>query len=95
MTDDRPILLHEFMHAFQQERLPGGARNPDVLRFYQHAKDGGLWPADAYMLSNVGEFFAMSASTYLYGHADRPPSSRAELERRQPHFADWLRDHIH
>lgn len=88
--DDRPILLHEFMHAFQDDRLPGGTRNPDVLRFYQHARTAGLWPPRSYMLKNVSEYFAMCASTYLYGHADRPPLSRDDLAAKQPQFADWL-----
>ena len=92
--DNRPILLHEFMHAFHNDRLPGGRRNPDVLRFYERAKDAGLWPPQSYMLTNVGEFFAMTASTYLCGHADRPPFTRENIVQKQPRYAEWLAGNV-
>ncbi|WP_353068680.1 hypothetical protein RBB75_16205 [Tunturibacter empetritectus] len=92
--DNRPILLHEFMHAFQNDRLPKGRQNPDVLRFYERAKTADLWPPQAYMLKNVGEFFAMTASTYLCGHADRPPFNRANIEQKQPRYAEWLASNV-
>ncbi len=32
--DDRPILLHEYMHVYHFRKLPGGRDNPDILTFY-------------------------------------------------------------
>lgn len=82
------------MHAFQNDRLPGGNLNPDVVKFYERAKTRGLWPLQSYMLKNIGEFFAMTASTYLCGHADRPPSTRANIEQKQPRYAEWLATNV-
>lgn len=90
VSDDRPILLHEFMHAYQAERLPNGGRNAELRTFFARAHTSGMWPADAYMLTNINEFFAMTASVYLYGHADRPPFTRAAIEQKQPLYAKWL-----
>jgi hypothetical protein len=88
--DDRPILLHEYMHVFHVRRLPGGLDNPDVLTFYRRAKRGSLYPADAYLLSNPGEFFAMTASTFLHGRLARAPFTREELRRKQPVYDGYL-----
>gem|GEM_PF-2646186 len=88
--DDRPILLHEFMHVYHLRRLPGGRDNPDILTFYRRAKAGALYPADAYLLSNPGEFFAMTASTVLYGRLAREPFTREALRRKQPIYYGYL-----
>ena len=40
------------------------------------ARTAGEFPAKSYMLSNEGEFFAMTASTYLYGRIQRDPDTR-------------------
>lgn len=89
-TDDRPILLHELMHAYHLQRLPGGIRNPDILTFFRRARAGGLYREDAYLLRNPKEFFAMTASVYLHGRAAREPFTRAELRERQPVYYRYL-----
>lgn len=90
-ADDRPILLHEMMHAYQNGRLPGGMRNAAMQRFFARAHTPGLWPQGSYMLSNEAEIFAMTASVELYGHAARPPFTRDALEAKQPEYAAWIR----
>lgn len=92
--DDRPILLHEEMHAFQNGRLPGGMRNPAMRRFFARARTPGLWPAGSYMLRTEGEFFAMTTSVALYGHAARPPFTRAALAARQPDYLAWIAGNV-
>lgn len=62
------------MHVYHFRRLPGGRNNPDILTFYGRAKDGGFYPAGAYLLTNQGEFFAMTASVYLHGKLRANPS---------------------
>ena len=89
--DDRPILLHEYMHVYHFRRLPGGQDNPDILTFYRRAKRGSFYPADAYLLSNPGEFFAMTASTFLHGRLAREPFTREELRRKQPVYYGYLK----
>jgi hypothetical protein len=89
---EKPIALHEMMHAYHYWVLPERGQNPDVLRFYQRAKDGGFYPADAYVLKNPFEFFAVTASLYLWGNVDRPPHDRKTLHDNQPVYYQWLGD---
>lgn len=93
-ADDRPILLHEEMHAFEAGRLPGGIDNPAMRRFFARAQTPGLWPAGSYMLKNAREFFAMTTSVALYGHAARPPFTREALAQKQPNYLAWIRQNI-
>jgi hypothetical protein len=85
----KPILLHELLHAFHDQQLPNGFANADVEKFYQR---GGAadWPKDSYMMSNAHEFFAVTASVYLYGDIPRPPESRKQLRDKQPQYYQWL-----
>jgi len=87
---ENPILLHELIHALHYLYLPQRGRNPDVLRFYQNAQKGQLYPANEYVMSNVGEFFAVTASLYLWGKVARPPHDRATLHTKQPYYYAWL-----
>lgn len=86
---DNPVLLHELLHGYQRH-LPGGGRNPTLVGAFEAAKAGGQWPARAYMLSNLNEYFAMTASVVLWGRAARPPLTRARLVETQPDYAAWL-----
>jgi hypothetical protein len=89
---EKPVALHEMLHAFHYFVLPERTQNPDVLRFYQRAKDGGFYPPNAYLLSNQGEFFAVTGSLYLWGNVDRPPYNRKTLHDNQPVYYKWLGD---
>lgn len=89
--DDRPILLHEYMHVYHLRRLPGGRDNPDILTFFRRAKAGSFYPADAYLMRNPGEFFAMTASTFLHGRLAREPFTREALRRKQPIYYGYLK----
>jgi CubicO group peptidase (beta-lactamase class C family) len=88
--DSRPILLHEFLHAFHFDKLPRGRANPDIITFYQRAKANSAYPRDSYMLKNPAEFFAMTASAFLHGSVARPPYSRETVMRAQPIYARYL-----
>jgi hypothetical protein len=90
MPPDNPVLLHELLHVYHHSQLPDGRQNRDVLRFYERAKASGEFPADAYMLTNAGEYFAMTASVVLYGRASRPPSTRDTVKRTQPQAYAWI-----
>jgi hypothetical protein len=81
---ENPVLLHELIHRWQLLKMPGGQRNPDVLRFYAAEKASGHWPAQAYMLTNPFEFFAMMASVVLHGVAARPPFRRENVKAKAP-----------
>jgi hypothetical protein len=86
----KPIILHELMHAYHWRVLPGRFKNPDVLLYYHRAKDNGLYPPGSYVLKNPEEFFAVTASLYLWGYVARPPFNRANLKAQQPYYYAWL-----
>jgi hypothetical protein len=87
---EKPVLLHELLHAYHFRVLPGALQNPDLVRFYDNARDGALYPADSYVLKNVQEFFAVTGSLYLWGNVDRPPHTRETLREKQPVYYKWL-----
>jgi hypothetical protein len=90
LPPQRPIVLHELLHAFHAYMLPGGVNNPDVLLYYSRARDYRLYPANEYVLTNAREFFAVTASLYLWGNVDREPHTRERLRAQQPFYYDWL-----
>jgi hypothetical protein len=90
LPPQQPIVLHELLHAYHAFVLPQGARNPDVIGFYEEARSKGLYPAGSYVLVNPMEFFAVTGSLYLSGHVDRPPGDRETLRARQPEYYAWL-----
>lgn len=83
---ENPVLLHELLHVYQARRLPGARDNPHLVAAFDQARRSGDWPARAYMLSNINEFFAMTGSVALWGRAARPPSTRERLKAAMP---DW------
>jgi hypothetical protein len=90
---EKPILLHELLHAFHFWVLPDGFENADVLRFYNIARERRRYPSrgrDGYVLSNAKEFFAVTASIYLWGVAERAPFTREHLKAKQPKYYAWL-----
>lgn len=91
LEPEKPILLHELLHAYHDQQLPAGFANADVERFYERGKTAG-WPVDSYMMSNSHEFFATTASVYLFGDIPRPPESRKQLRTKQPQYYQWLAD---
>jgi len=42
------------------------------------------------VLTNNREFFAVTASLYLWGYVARPPNNRETLRLKQPYYYDWL-----
>lgn len=92
VPQEKPVLLHELLHAYHFRILPGALQNPDLLRFYGIARQNELYPPGAYVLKNVQEFFAVTGSLYLWGNVDRPPFDRATLHDKQPVYYQWLGD---
>jgi hypothetical protein len=87
---EKPVVLHELLHAYHFRVLPGALENPDLVRFYGIAKEGELYPPDSYVLKSEQEFFAVTASLYLWGNVDRPPRTRDNLREKQPVYYKWL-----
>ena len=90
LAPDRVILLHELLHAYHHQVLAGGERNPTVIAAYQAAL--GIYPFNRNedFLANEREFFAVTASIYLYGNILRPPYSRETIQEAQPAYFNYL-----
>jgi hypothetical protein len=86
----KPVLLHELMHAYHDQRIKRGFRNPDILRYYEQAKGISAFAAKSHMMSDVQEFFACSATTYLFGVTAQEPYQRAKVQQNQPEFFQYL-----
>jgi hypothetical protein len=86
----RPVMLHEMLHAYHYEMLPNGFKNKAIAAHYQDAKSGQLYPADAYLMTNEPEFFAVTASVFLYGKDSQEPFTRANIKQKQPEYYRYL-----
>lgn len=85
---DNPVLLHELLHVWLTHAT--GAQRARIDRAYAEARRSGRYPGSAYMLTNVGEFFAMTASVVLWGKAARLPFARDRVKTDMPDYYDWL-----
>lgn len=88
MYAQRPAMLHELLHAYHNRMLPRGFKNVGILLHYNHAKDGQLFPAEAYLMTNEREFFAVTASVFLYGNDG--PITRSNIREKQPDYYNYL-----
>lgn len=86
----RPLLLHEFMHAYHQQKLPQSNRNPDILGFYEKAKSLNTYSPKSHMMENQNEFFACSATTYLFSVTAQEPFKREKVKTAQPGLHAFL-----
>ncbi len=97
-TKRMPVfVLHELAHAYHDQVVPGGFKNPDILDAYQKAKDSGAYqavrrwtgekfadkPSEAYAMTNQMEYFAESTESY-FDRNDMEPFDRAELQAKDP-----------
>lgn len=86
----RPVLLHEFMHALHHQWVPRGLGNRELLSLYRAAQSLTAYHPRSHMMSNVQEFFACSATTYLYGATEQEPFTREKLQAAQPELMGLL-----
>ncbi len=84
----KPIVLHELLRAFHEQKL--GYGQPKVLKFFEQARALGAWPADATMLTDAREFFAATSTVYLFGTIDTPPFTQAQVRAAQSEYWAWL-----
>jgi hypothetical protein len=86
--NERPVLLHELLHAYHANMLPDGFNNSVVLSYYKAGKS--IYPSDAYLMTNEREFFAVTASVFLYGKEAVEPFTRAKIREKQPEYYNFL-----
>ncbi len=87
-SSERPVLLHEMLHAYHANMMPNGANNPSILFYYDHAKSAQLYPVDAYLMTNEKEFFAVTASVFLCGKDG--DFTRSNIKEKQPDYYKFL-----
>lgn len=87
---NKPILLHEYLHAYHNLRIPNGAAKAELREFYQKGITAFPNYKGVYFLSNPREFFAVTASIYLFGNIPRPPFNSAAIEKAQPEYYKYL-----
>jgi hypothetical protein len=91
LPTDRPILLHELLHAYHGQKL---GRSPAILQAYEQAVKSGMYPkkyANAHFLENPREYFAVIGSIFLFGEKlDQPPFDCRIAAQRQPEFIAFL-----
>jgi hypothetical protein len=88
LDPQRPAVLHELLHAYHAHMMPQGVQNPAILLYYTAAKSQHVYPDNAYLLTNEKEFFAVTASVFLYGKDG--PFTRPSLKEKQPDYFKYL-----
>ncbi|HWA29332.1 MAG TPA: hypothetical protein VG734_27020 [Lacunisphaera sp.] len=86
----KPVLLHELMHAYHDQQLEQGLKNPAVLALYEKARSIPAFAAKSHMMANPSEYFACSATAYLFGVTAQEPFTREKLRGKQPACLDFL-----
>ena len=93
LDSHNPTLLHEFMHAVHDKRLPDSFANKEIAAFYTDAFYNKRYEGTngAYFLLNAHEFFAVTATVFLYGKLPRNrPYARSEIRTAQPDYYKFL-----
>jgi hypothetical protein len=87
---NKPILLHELLHAYHFSVL--SMRNREVVQGYQYAREHKLFPQyqAAHFLENPKEYFAVTGTLYLFGDIQQPPFSCAALANLGPDYLAFL-----
>ncbi|HZP60838.1 MAG TPA: hypothetical protein VFB27_10990, partial [Opitutaceae bacterium] len=88
----KPVLLHELLHAFHDQRLDGGFGNRTILGYFEEARTITAFAANSHMMENNREFFACSATTYLFGVTAQEPFERDKIKENQPEFFAYLKN---
>jgi len=94
--------LHELAHAYHDQFLPGGFRNPEILAAFEQAKKSGVYDRverrdsqgrssfdRAYALTNRMEYFAETTEAF-FSTNDFFPFNRQELLEHDPEMHDLL-----
>jgi len=91
MESKRPILLHEMLHAYDANKWDFS--NATLLAAYDRALNEKLYPPSAvksHFLSNPREYFAISATIYLFGQIQQEPFNCALMAKKQPRYVEYL-----
>ncbi|PWF54596.1 hypothetical protein C7C56_006165 [Massilia glaciei] len=88
---NKPVLLHELLHAYHFYVLT--LKNPDIANAFERAGVDGRYPNAfhrAHFLQNEKEYFAVTASIYLFGRIQQPPFNCTVLAKSDPAYLAFL-----
>jgi hypothetical protein len=89
--DNKPILLHELLHAYHFKVLT--MRNREVQAAYERALADDRFPPAyraSHFLENAKEYFAVTGTLYLFGDIQQPPFRCTELAKLGTDYLDFL-----
>lgn len=89
--DNKPILLHEMLHAFHFGVLT--MRSQPILDGFAAASAAGVYPPAfhrAHFLENAKEYFAVTGTIYLVGEIQQPPFNCAGLAKSDARYIAFL-----
>ncbi len=90
-TGHKPVLLHELMHAYHDQRIADGFGNKAILGYYKRALAIPAYAAKSHMMSNEKEYFACAATAYLFGVTAQEPFRREKVRENQPDAYEFLK----
>lgn len=88
---NKPILLHELLHAYHFHVL--SLQNKPIVDAYGIALHNGAYPAQfrkAHFLENPKEYFAVTATIFLFGPIQQPPFNCGVLRQTDPAYLAFL-----
>jgi hypothetical protein len=90
IPENRPVLLHELLHAYHYEVLGNVEPIRQAHRQALQSEKLGGRHRGAHFLANHAEYFAVVASIYLFGVIQQPPFNCRTLAAEQPEFLAYL-----
>ena len=91
MPPDRPILLHELLHAFHADVIGLDDRTiRDAFEAAKRSPDVPPGDASAHYLENAREYFAVTSTIFLVGSIRQPPYDCTVLRSTQPAYLAYL-----
>jgi len=87
----KPVLLHELLHAYHDQRIEAGFRNPDIIKYFDRARRMDAFAPRSHMMENEREFFACAATTYLFGVTAQEPFQRGKVKNSQPELFAYIK----
>ncbi|MES3021436.1 MAG: hypothetical protein V4857_07600 [Pseudomonadota bacterium] len=88
---NKPVVLHELLHAYHYAVLT--LKNREVATAFNLASVEGRYPnafQRAHFLQNEKEYFAVTASIYLFGKIQQPPFNCTVLAKSDPAYIAFL-----
>lgn len=89
-TGNKPVLLHELLHAYHHQQMPQGFQNAEVIKFYEKAKSADCFGDKSHLMQNPSEYFACAGTTYLFGVTAQEPFNRDKLKAAAPEYFAFL-----